>query len=99
MKDKRIPVWSWILGTVALFSLGFNVYYFRKKKNNTIQVPSVSLSNQEEKVLNLILDNKTNKEIATALFISVSTVKTHINNIYKQLDVSSRDEVKKLGTK
>ena len=34
-----------------------------------------------------------NKAIADALFISVSTVKTHINNIYAKLDISSRKEV------
>ncbi|HIN98295.1 MAG TPA: LuxR family transcriptional regulator, partial [Flavobacteriaceae bacterium] len=49
-------------------------------------------------ILDLILDQKSNKEIATELFVSVSTVKTHINNIYKKLGVSSRDEVKALYT-
>ncbi|WP_083612616.1 helix-turn-helix transcriptional regulator [Maribacter hydrothermalis] len=28
------------------------------------------------------------------MFISVSTVKTHINNLYKKLKVNSRDEIK-----
>jgi len=40
--------------------------------------------------------NRTNKEIASEIFISVSTVKTHINSIYKKLNVSNRDEVKSL---
>ena len=40
--------------------------------------------------------DKTNKEIGSELFISVSTVKTHINNLYKKLNVTSRDEVKNL---
>ncbi|KAA3625575.1 MAG: DNA-binding response regulator, partial [Flavobacterium sp.] len=34
--------------------------------------------------------------IASEMFVSVSTVKTHINNLYKKLKVSSRDEVKTL---
>jgi transcriptional antiterminator len=36
---------------------------------------------------------KSNKEIATELFISVSTVKTHITNIYKKLAVVNRTEL------
>ena len=48
---------------------------------------------QEEKILNLLLANKSNKEIAEVLFVSVSTVKTHVNNVYKKLNVQSRNEV------
>ena len=40
-----------------------------------------------------MLENKTNKEIASALFVSVSTIKTHINNLYKKLEVTSREEM------
>ena len=54
------------------------------------------LTNQEQKTLSLILTDKSNKEIASELFISVSTVKSHINNLYKKLNVTSREEVKSL---
>ena len=40
--------------------------------------------------------DKTNKEIASELFISLSTVKTHINNLNKKLNVTSRKELKRL---
>ena len=52
------------------------------------------LTEQEQKVVQEILKNKTNKEIASDMFISVSTVKTHINNLYKKLNVNSREEIK-----
>jgi len=39
------------------------------------------------------LNDKSNKEIALALFVSHSTIKTHINNVYKKLEVSSRQEI------
>lgn len=45
------------------------------------------LSDTERRVLSLIADCKTNKEIAQELFISVRTVETHRNNICKKLDV------------
>jgi len=51
------------------------------------------LTPQEQKIVNLMLDNKSNKEMASELFVSVSTIKTHINNLYKKLGVSSREEM------
>ena len=46
-----------------------------------------NLSDTERRVLSLIADCKTNKEIALELFVSVRTVETHRNNICKKLDV------------
>jgi len=48
------------------------------------------LSERELEVLRLIAEGLTNREIAERLFIAVSTVKTHINNIYRKLDASNR---------
>ncbi len=50
------------------------------------------LSPREAEVMDLINKGLTNKEIADTLFISLSTVKTHINNIYKILEVKNRRE-------
>jgi DNA-binding CsgD family transcriptional regulator len=52
-----------------------------------------SLTVQERKILELILTKKTNKEIADALYISLCTVKTHINNIYKKLGIHNRTTI------
>jgi DNA-binding NarL/FixJ family response regulator len=46
-----------------------------------------TLTDTELKVLTLIADCKTNKEIAQALFISARTVETHRNNICKKLNI------------
>ena len=46
-----------------------------------------SLSDTERRVLSLIADCKTNKEMAQELFVSVRTIETHRNNICKKLDV------------
>lgn len=51
------------------------------------------LTQREEKIKLLILNGKSNKEIGEALFISVSTVKTHINTLYKKEATSSRKEL------
>lgn len=50
------------------------------------------LTTKQQEILQMLADGKTNKEIAQELFVELSTVKTHINNIYRQLDVTSRQE-------
>lgn len=51
------------------------------------------LTVREQEVLQLILSGKSNGDIAEALFISESTVKTHARNIFSKYDVSSRAEL------
>ena len=41
----------------------------------------------------MIIEGKSNKEIAKELFISLSTVKTRITNIYKKLNLSNRGDL------
>ena len=50
------------------------------------------LTNREREVLNLIGEGLTNQEIAYRLFIEVGTVKNHVHNLLKKLDVSSRED-------
>jgi DNA-binding CsgD family transcriptional regulator/MFS family permease len=51
------------------------------------------LTVREQDVLQLILSGKSNREIAGTLFISESTVKTHVRNIFSKYDVGSRAEL------
>ena len=46
-----------------------------------------TLTDTERRVLTLIADCKTNKEIAQQLFVSARTVETHRNNICKKLNI------------
>jgi LuxR family transcriptional regulator, maltose regulon positive regulatory protein len=50
------------------------------------------LSERELEVLALIAAGKSNRRIATELFVSVGTVKTHLNNAYRKLGVHSRTQ-------
>lgn len=52
------------------------------------------LTSRQREVYDLILLGKSNKEIMSALFIEQSTLKTHINHIYKKLNIKSRRELK-----
>lgn len=56
-------------------------------------VSSYNLTNRETEILELLSMGLTNKEIASQLFISTHTVRTHMDNIFNKLDVSSRTAV------
>ncbi|PCJ98680.1 MAG: helix-turn-helix transcriptional regulator [Flavobacteriaceae bacterium] len=103
--DKQLATFSkpsspnlyWIFPILLGISLILNFYLIskqkashRKQKDNAFK----KLTQQEQKIVSQILENKTNKEIASEMFISLSTVKTHINNLYKKLDVGSREDIK-----
>ena len=51
-----------------------------------------SFSARERQVLQLVADGMTNNEIARHLFLSESTVKTHLSSSFRKLGVSSRAE-------
>jgi DNA-binding CsgD family transcriptional regulator len=50
------------------------------------------LSDREMEVLKLLAEGLTNKEISEKLYVSVNTVKTHLNNIYSKLGVNRRTQ-------
>jgi DNA-binding NarL/FixJ family response regulator len=48
------------------------------------------LTARELQVLRLVAAGKTNKTIATELFLSEKTIDRHVSNIFAKLDVASR---------
>lgn len=50
------------------------------------------LTKREGDVLKLMMTGQSNQEIAGTLFIGISTVKTHINSLFRKLDVTTRQE-------
>jgi len=53
---------------------------------------SEELTRREQEVLDLISEGRTNQEIADTLIIELGTVKNHVHNILKKLNVNSRRE-------
>lgn len=57
------------------------------------------LSSREMEVLQLMADGLSNKEIAERLFVSLSTVKTHTNNMFDKMAVKRRTQAVDKGRK
>ena len=51
-----------------------------------------SLTEAELKVVNLIAQGATNREVAEQLHLSLHTVKTHLHNIFAKLGITSRTQ-------
>lgn len=82
----------------ALYGI-FLVYYFL---NHPIAAPVIadrlpenfvsrySITDREHEIIQKVIEGKSNAEIASQLFISLATVKTHLHNIYRKIGVDSR---------
>jgi DNA-binding CsgD family transcriptional regulator len=52
-----------------------------------------SLTDSELKVVNLIAQGATNRDVASQLHLSVHTVKTHVHNAFAKLGITSREQL------
>ncbi len=102
-KVKMVKPWGYIVKPfnekTVLASLEIAISNFaqaNKKDQPDISLEKINrhllspLSDREFDVLRLIYDGKTNQQIADELFVSINTIKKHINNSYLKLDVDSR---------
>lgn len=97
--DSPLAGYWWVL---IPFILLMGVLTYRRKGKSTPVANSdldmsksngESLSVRERKVLELLRDGKTNKEISSDLHIEVSTVKSHVHSIYNKLGIRSRKDL------
>ena len=51
------------------------------------------LSAREMEILNLMIDGKSYKEMEESLFISIHTVKSHVYNLYRKMNVKNRHQL------
>lgn len=73
---------------------------WRTENNQTIPAnlsfasdePINTLTSRETEVLSLVAQGANNSEIAEKLFVREVTIKTHLNNIFKKLNVSNRTQ-------
>ena len=109
--DAALPFW--VLGLIGILSgiviamvlrnrnLQKQINQLENKINTPTTKPQPALSDiltqKEKQILQLIGEGKSNKEIASQLFVELSTVKTHINKLYSKIGASNRKEAIKLA--
>ncbi|MBX2899545.1 MAG: response regulator transcription factor [Cyclobacteriaceae bacterium] len=58
--------------------------------SNTAELEKMNLTLREQEVLELLIMGCTNAEIADKLFLSISTVKTHVSTLFVKMEVKNR---------
>ena len=67
------------------------IEFFRQQQINTYK-PAGNLTQREREIIGLMGSGATNQEIAERLFLSEHTVKSHIYNIFKKINVNNRTQ-------
>ena len=57
-----------------------------------VQAPSVDLTRRETEILRLAAEGHSNAQVAKLLWVTEQTVKFHLSNIYRKLEVANRTE-------
>jgi DNA-binding CsgD family transcriptional regulator len=80
---------SWFLFLI-IYRYGVRRYGLLGAEDRCEFLSRYGISEREQEIILLICRGYSNRQIGESLFISLSTVKTHVYNIYKKLDVKSR---------
>ena len=89
------------IGSIAVIFFLVGIYInkktlHREKSKPTLidhkKIEALGISKREYEVLILISKGMSNKEIADSLFVSESTVKTHVSNLLLKLDAERRTQ-------
>ncbi|MBO3698612.1 response regulator transcription factor [Roseivirga sp. E12] len=93
-----------VIGITAVILIGLGIYLGgNMKKDRVVEVSapisidtekiiSLGISERELEVLQLISEGLSNQEIGERLFISESTIKTHVSSLFVKLDVKRRTQ-------
>lgn len=66
---------------------------------NQIELEKRKISKRELEVLELMAEGLSNQEIASRLFVSLNTIKTHSSNLFEKLEVKRRTQAIETGKK
>jgi len=104
-------IWTGVFALLFLgFGIMISQIYFKQKEPLSIETSNnelpqldlekrkeLNISKREYEVLELIDKGFSNQEIASQLFISESTVKTHVSNLLSKLDAKRRTQAIKIA--
>jgi DNA-binding NarL/FixJ family response regulator len=84
------------LASAVRQAFGHSVYFagtpFRSQPDVARKAPDVALTRRETEILRLAAEGYSNGQLARMLWVTEQTVKFHLSNIYRKLDVSNRTE-------
>ena len=92
---------EWVIGLVALLFFGIGVYINKRSLHRNVQqkavvdtekIAALGISKREYEILCEVANGLSNREIAQKLFITESTVKTHVSNVLLKLNVKRRTQ-------
>lgn len=97
-----------VIGVLALIFVGLGIYLsklFQKPERSLVatgkinqgNIKKLGISHREYEVLEQLARGKSNQEIADQLFISESTVKTHVSNLLVKLNAKRRTQAIKIA--
>lgn len=93
-----------IVAVIAIIFFFVGVYINKKSLHKSVEptvainhqkIKDLDISNREYEVLQKIAEGLSNKEIAESLFLSESTIKTHVSNLLVKLDAKRRTQAVK----
>ena len=88
-----------VIVAVSFFAIGIYIYkrFYQKASNEEKEIDhkkikSLEITDREYEVLQLISKGLSNKEIANQLFLTESTIKTHVSNLLVKLNAKRRTQ-------
>jgi len=66
------------------------IQFYRQREHNNTSSTYQTLTKREQQIIKLLGDGASNIQIADRLFVSENTVKTHLHNAFKKINVKNR---------
>jgi DNA-binding CsgD family transcriptional regulator len=97
---RNFAIAASILAAISIIAFAVVLYNYKKSRNQLTELAALStskdipslLTRKELEIFEMLSQGLSNKEIASAQFLEVSTIKKHISNIYTKTGIKSRKE-------
>jgi DNA-binding NarL/FixJ family response regulator len=90
IKKDTLP--EQILSTIEMVLMGYSCFQPKLSRKKKEEKKEIMLTEREQEIFRLIMENLSNQEIAQQLFISEATVKTHVSSILRKTGQPNRSQ-------
>jgi DNA-binding NarL/FixJ family response regulator len=81
-----------ILGAMEMVAMGYSCFQPKLDRKKQEAEERLMLTDREQEIFQLIVENCSNQEIAQRLYISEATVKTHVSSILRKTGQPNRSQ-------